>query len=289
MNPNQKNTQIVQKALSYPLAVAQFVFGDLASSFRKDYASFGISLAKYYFLFIALKFTTRSVFRKIIAAQKAKKWSRVAKKKRRKTRESFRRSRDQIVNSKENNPKDIPGEIQEKLPYASIADLHAYLIKKEVSCVQLLNFYFKRAVDYGLELNLLTEPLYDLALDLAQKNDKILSGKLASKEWTTVTDLPPLFGIPVTLKDQYQVEGSDVTLGASARAFKPHKDSGLAVKLIIEAGGVPFAKTNIPQIFLATESHNNIFGRSINLGARRDQQGDLQEGKRESQLSESVL
>ena len=121
-----------------------------------------------------------------------------------------------------------------------------------------------RAVDLGLDLNLLTEPLYEFAIPLAKKHDETLRKNLSSKKWSKVEDFPPLFGIPVTLKDQYQVEGADSTIGISSRAFKPEKETGLATRLIIDAGGVPFAKTNLPQMLLVPESNNFIFGRATN-------------------------
>ena len=253
-----------QNLITGPLGVLHFIINDVGGAYREDLLTFGLTLIKYYILFKFLSFAAKTLFQKIYDGLRAKKWARAAKKKKNESRASFKRIAALIESTKENNPNSIPVEIRKKLPYASITELHTLLITKQVNCVQLLNFFFKRAVDLGLEFNLLSDPLYDFALELAKKNDKILTEKMASKEWTQARDLPPIFGIPVTLKDQYKVKGAPITHGTSHLAFKLEQENGLAVRLIIEAGGVPFAKTNIPQLYLCVDTTNHIFGRAKN-------------------------
>ncbi len=59
--------------------------------------------------------------------------------------------------------------------------------------------------------------------------------------------LGPLHGIPMTLKDQFNVKGYDTTLGYVGRAFEPASDDADLVKILEDAGVVFLAKTNLPQ------------------------------------------
>ena len=51
----------------------------------------------------------------------------------------------------------------------------------------------------------------------------------------------------MTLKDQFNVQGFDTTLGYVGRAFKPATEDADLVKILEQAGVVFLAKTNLPQ------------------------------------------
>lgn len=78
---------------------------------------------------------------------------------------------------------------------------------------------------------------------------------------------PPLgllHGIPVSLKDMFRVRGYDSSLGLAALSFKPATENSVLVDLLLESGAVLFCKTNVPQALMALDSHNNVFGRTLN-------------------------
>ena len=62
----------------------------------------------------------------------------------------------------------------------------------------------------------------------------------------------PFHGIPMTLKDQFNVKGYDTTLGYVGRAFKPATDDADLVKILEDAGVIFLAKTNLPQSIMAS-------------------------------------
>jgi Asp-tRNA(Asn)/Glu-tRNA(Gln) amidotransferase A subunit family amidase len=74
----------------------------------------------------------------------------------------------------------------------------------------------------------------------------------------------PLAGIPVSLKDSIQVKGFDSTVGFSCHAGKPYAVDGPMVRLLKDAGAVPFVKTNLPTTLLSFESTNDVWGRAKN-------------------------
>lgn len=57
----------------------------------------------------------------------------------------------------------------------------------------------------------------------------------------------PLHGVPMTLKDQFDVNGYDSTLGYVGRAFKPAQQDCVLVSLLKEMGAIIVAKSNLPQ------------------------------------------
>ena len=85
----------------------------------------------------------------------------------------------------------------------------------------------------------MVEILFDQAVRRAKQLDDYLA--------THGKPLGPLHGIPMTLKDQFNVKGYDTTLGYVGRAFKPASDDADLVKILEDAGVVFLAKTNLPQ------------------------------------------
>ena len=63
----------------------------------------------------------------------------------------------------------------------------------------------------------------------------------------------PLHGIPMTLKDQFNVKGYDTALGYVGRAFKPATDDADLVKILEDAGVMFLAKTNLPQSIMVSK------------------------------------
>jgi len=57
----------------------------------------------------------------------------------------------------------------------------------------------------------------------------------------------PLHGVPISLKDQFNLEGLDSTLGYTGRAFMPASSNALLVDILEQLGAVIIAKTNLPQ------------------------------------------
>ncbi|KAL2285191.1 hypothetical protein FJTKL_08412 [Diaporthe vaccinii] len=74
----------------------------------------------------------------------------------------------------------------------------------------------------------------------------------------------PLAGIPVSLKDTIVVGGYDATVGYSSFVGNAKQKDGALVRLLKDAGAVPYVKTNIPISLLSFESTNDVWGRTTN-------------------------
>jgi fatty acid amide hydrolase len=73
-------------------------------------------------------------------------------------------------------------------------------------------------------------------------------------------ELGPLAGLPITVKDNVDVAGTDATLGLRARRGRPAKHDAVLVAELRRRGASVIGKTNVPQLLLAQETENALFG-----------------------------
>lgn len=66
------------------------------------------------------------------------------------------------------------------------------------------------------------------------------------------------------MKDCFDIEGVDSTIGMAYHAFRPAKANAPLVDLLRSLGAVIIAKTNVPQSVGAFDSVNYVFGRTMN-------------------------
>ncbi|KAI4207843.1 MAG: hypothetical protein LQ346_000346 [Caloplaca aetnensis] len=139
--------------------------------------------------------------------------------------------------------------------------LAAAIRSRQLSALEVTIAFCKRAAISNQLLQNITEPLFASALSRARFLDDHLA--------RTSFPLGPLHGLPISVKDTFNVTGVDSTVGISALAFQPSTSTASLVNLLLAAGAVIHCKTNVPQTMLAMDSVNNIFGRVLNPMDRR--------------------
>lgn len=102
----------------------------------------------------------------------------------------------------------------------------------------------------------ITEPLFPSAIQRAKELDEHLR--------RTGKPIGPLHGLPVSVKDTFNIKGTDATIGLTALAFNPSKANAPLVDLLLSLGAVIVAKTNVPQTLGSLDSCNFLFGRTLN-------------------------
>lgn len=75
-------------------------------------------------------------------------------------------------------------------------------------------------------------------------------------------DLPPLFGVPTTIKDCFPLKGVRFTAGSSFHSGDRADHDAPAVTRLKEAGAIVIGKTNLPDMCWGFESVNPVFGRT---------------------------
>lgn len=128
---------------------------------------------------------------------------------------------------------------------------------KRLKSIDVVTAFCKRAAIAQQCVNCLTEIFFDEALARARECDEYLAreGK----------PMGPLHGLPISLKDSFQVKGAQATIGyVSFIARPPSATNSVLVDMLYAAGAVFYVKTNLPQTMMTADSHNNVFGRTLN-------------------------
>ncbi|KAK4554173.1 hypothetical protein LTR86_008700 [Recurvomyces mirabilis] len=118
------------------------------------------------------------------------------------------------------------------------------------NAVDVLRAYGKVAVKAQEKTNCITEVMLKEAEGWINSGDINLKG--------------PLAGIPVSLKDSINVGGFDSSVGYSCNTGQPLPVDGAIVRMLKDAGAVPFVKTALPITLLSFESTNDVWGQCSN-------------------------
>lgn len=116
--------------------------------------------------------------------------------------------------------------------------------------------FCKRAALAQQALNCATDIFFDEAIETAKTYDVFFrsTGKLKG----------PLHGLPISIKDPFDVAGHPTTAGLVSRIDNMASKDTLVVSILRTAGAIPFIKTNVSQGCLLVESINNIYGTVLN-------------------------
>ena len=77
-------------------------------------------------------------------------------------------------------------------------------------------------------------------------------------------DSAPLLGVPMTVKESFDLAGLKTTWGLEAARDFVAQDDALAVKRLKRAGAVILGKTNVPPLLADLQSNNPVYGRTNN-------------------------
>jgi fatty acid amide hydrolase len=137
----------------------------------------------------------------------------------------------------------------------SARKLAALITAREISSLEAVEHFVGRLNAVNGKLNAVTADLSESAREAAAKVDKALSRG---------DKLPPLAGLPVTIKECFDLTGTASTFGLSTRrAILEAKDDPY-VAALRNAGAIPIAKTNLPQLMFFTETDNPLYGQTNN-------------------------
>ncbi len=119
------------------------------------------------------------------------------------------------------------------------------------------------AVEYFLaKLDAVNGKLNAVTVDLSESARKTAAG--IDKARLRGEKLGPLAGLPVTIKECFDLAGTASTFGLPLRRdlIESHDDPHVAA--LRAAGAVPIAKTNVPQLMIFVETDNPLYGRTNN-------------------------
>jgi amidase len=138
--------------------------------------------------------------------------------------------------------------------FATATELSEALAQKKVSAVELTEHAIQRIERHDTKINAICVHDFARALDAARAAD-------ASR---ARGETRPLLGIPLTVKESYNVVGLPTTWGIPAQKdFYPAEDA-LAITRVRQAGGIVLGKTNVPLGLGDVQSYNEIYGTTNN-------------------------
>ncbi|MGH8494185.1 MAG: amidase [Moraxellaceae bacterium] len=85
-----------------------------------------------------------------------------------------------------------------------------------------------------------------------------------AREKKQLDRLPPLLGVPCTIKENFEFEGTPQTSGLVARKHIINERDAITVARLREAGAIPLGVTNTSELCMWMESYNEVYGRSNN-------------------------
>jgi amidase len=112
------------------------------------------------------------------------------------------------------------------------------------------------AQHWDLQTNCLSEICFYRAIEDAKAIDQHLE--------KTGHIVGPLHGLPITIKDNFDIAGLDTTIGFASHVGNPATKDSDIVAILRRAGAVIYVKTNVPTAMMLAETVNNTFGRTLN-------------------------
>ncbi|KAM0754376.1 amidase [Meredithblackwellia eburnea MCA 4105] len=135
-------------------------------------------------------------------------------------------------------------------------ELSSAILDKKYTSFQVAEAFCKRAAIAHQLTNCLTEIFFERGLSRAKELDSHLE--------KTGKPVGPLHGIPISLKDQFDIEGIECTIGYVSYLGRISTESCSLVKLLEDAGAILYVRTNVPQTLMRPDTVNHIFGQTVN-------------------------
>jgi amidase len=134
--------------------------------------------------------------------------------------------------------------------FTSATELVRALRQREISAVQLLDLFTAQYERHNPQVNAICTFSHEARKAAVHADEALARGEAVG----------PLHGLPVSFKDSFETKGMRTTCGYPAiRDWVPDQDATVVAR-IRKAGGIPFAKTNVPPLLAGFHSNNEIFG-----------------------------
>lgn len=142
----------------------------------------------------------------------------------------------------------------DEITLMSAARLCELVRRRALSPVEIMEAHLRRADELNPALNAIVTFAPD-ALEQARAAERALMRG---------DSLPPLHGLPVTIKDTIATAGLRTTSGSLTRADHVPAEDAPAVARLRAAGAIVYGKTNASELAIEYNADNPVFGRTNN-------------------------
>ncbi|KAI5365539.1 putative amidase [Septoria linicola] len=150
-------------------------------------------------------------------------------------------------------------------------EIVAKIAKGEWKAEAVTRAFCKRAAIAHQLTKCLTVIMFDDAIKRAKELDTHFekTGKVTG----------PLHGLPISLKDNFDVTGYTSSVGFCSWAEEIRKQDSTIVITLKSLGAVPYVKTNVPTAMMIAETVNNTYDRTVNPRNRKTTSGGSSGGE----------
>lgn len=141
------------------------------------------------------------------------------------------------------------------IAFWSAKRLASHIRRRKIGCLELLDHYLARVERHNSSLNAIIVTDIPAARKRAEAADRALK---KGDVWG------PLHGLPMTVKESYDVAGLPTTWGLTELKGNIAKQNAVVIDRLLGAGVVLFGKTNVPRLLADWQSFNDIYGTTNN-------------------------
>src|SRR5512135_3273923 len=123
----------------------------------------------------------------------------------------------------------------------SALELAAAIRRRTVTAREVVDAHIERHVQWAPRINALVAERFDRArAEAAAADERVVAANAA----TTLEELPPLLGVPFTVKESIALRGMPHSAGLLARRELRADRTAPVVQRLIDAGAIPLGVTN---------------------------------------------
>jgi fatty acid amide hydrolase 2 len=140
----------------------------------------------------------------------------------------------------------------------SASDLARAIRRGEVSSREVVQVHVDRLRAVQPRLNALAAERFEAALAEAEAADETIAAAAEHEA------LPPLLGVPCTIKESIALAGMPNCAGLLSRRDHRAAETAPAARRLLDAGAIPLGVTNVSELTMWIESDNFVYGRTRN-------------------------
>jgi amidase len=138
--------------------------------------------------------------------------------------------------------------------YCTITALVEALRSRRISAAEVVDHTIARVEALDSDVNAVVVRDFERAREAAKASDAALARG----------ERRPLLGVPMTIKEAFNVAGLPTTWGSPQFAHFVPEDDALVVSRLRSAGAIVLGKTNVPLALADFQSYNEIYGTTNN-------------------------
>lgn len=132
-----------------------------------------------------------------------------------------------------------------------VTDLVSVIRRREVSCMEVIDGHLQRIQAVNGSVNAVTVVLEEQARQAAKAADLALAQGVVTG---------PLHGVPMTVKENVDLEGSSTTEGVVGLRDNVAREDSPHIAQLRRAGMIPIARTNLPDLGLRWHTDSGLRG-----------------------------